>query len=86
MIIASVVTLTLSAALAIGPPPQPPPAADLHGRVLFTGLAVPGATVTAAARDRVVTTTSDESGDFHIANLDAGAWLAADRDGAASFP
>ena len=40
MTIASVVTLTLSAALAMTVPAQTAPTADLHGRVLFTGLPV----------------------------------------------
>jgi hypothetical protein len=73
--IASVVMLTLSAALAVAAPIQTTSAADLHGRVVFNDLGVPGATVTATARERVVITTSDESGDFHFTNLDPGAWL-----------
>ena len=75
MTIASVVTLTLSAALAMTVPAQTTPTADLHGRVLFTGLPVPGATITARARDRSLTATSDDAGDFHFTNLDAGAWV-----------
>jgi hypothetical protein len=47
---------------------------DLSGRVLFSGLAVPGATVTARRGDRLVTTLTDDEGAFRFAGLDEGAW------------
>jgi Carboxypeptidase regulatory-like domain len=47
---------------------------DLSGRVLFSGVAVPGATVTAIRGDRSVSTVSDEEGTFRFANLDDGLW------------
>lgn len=47
---------------------------DLSGRVLFSGVAVPGATVTATRGDRSVSTLSDEDGTFTFANLDDGPW------------
>jgi hypothetical protein len=49
-------------------------ASDLAGRVLFSGLPVPGATVTARLGDRSVATVSDEEGAFRFASLDEGKW------------
>jgi hypothetical protein len=49
-------------------------AADLSGRVLFSGLGVPGATVTAKRGDRTVTTVSDDEGAFRVPSLDEGSW------------
>ena len=58
-------------------------ASDLMGRVVFSELAVPGATVTAtraadAARnvpERRVSTLTDDEGFFRFANLDDGVWF-----------
>ena len=50
------------------------PGTDLSGRVLFNGLGVPGATVTATGADRVVSTLSDDDGVFRFADLDDGTW------------
>jgi len=47
---------------------------DLSGRVLFNGLGVPGAMVTATRADRTITTLSDDDGAFRFANLDDGTW------------
>jgi trimeric autotransporter adhesin len=49
-------------------------ASDLSGRVLFSGLPVPGATVTATRGDRVVSTVSDDDGAFRFAALEDGTW------------
>jgi hypothetical protein len=49
-------------------------AAGLAGRVTFSSVAVPGATVTATHGDRVLTTVSGEDGAFHFADLDDGVW------------
>src|SRR5688572_19852887 len=57
-------------------------ASDLPGRVLFAGLAVPGATVTAirnpgAGRpdgDRTLATAADDDGAFRFTDLDDGLW------------
>jgi hypothetical protein len=50
----------------------------LYGQVLFGGLPVPGATVTAARADTrvdpAVTVTTDDQGIFRFDALDAGAW------------
>ena len=47
---------------------------DLQGRVVFSGLAVPGASVSATQAGRALSTTSDEDGTFRFDQLDAGAW------------
>jgi hypothetical protein len=47
---------------------------DLSGRVLFSDLPVPGATVTATRSDRTVATVSDDEGAFRFADLDDGVW------------
>ena len=58
---AAIVSLMLTAAM------QPASAAsDLTGRVLFPGLAVPGAIVTACQGDRSVSTISDDDGAFRL--------------------
>ena len=49
-------------------------ASDLPGRVTFSDAPVPGATVTAAHGDRVVTTVSTDDGTFRLEGLDDGAW------------
>jgi hypothetical protein len=49
-------------------------ASDLAGRVLFSGLGVPGAIVTATRGDRSVSTVSDEGGAFRFADQDDGTW------------
>jgi hypothetical protein len=48
---------------------------DLSGRVLFSGLAVPGATVIARQGNRAVSTVSDADGAFQFANLEEGTWV-----------
>jgi trimeric autotransporter adhesin len=58
------------------------PGSDLSGRVLFTSVPVPGATITASRpvesageRDNpAFTTLSDEDGRFRLANLEDGTW------------
>jgi len=47
---------------------------DFSGRVLFSGVAVPGATVIATRGDRSISTISDEDGAFRFPNLDDGTW------------
>jgi hypothetical protein len=49
-------------------------APDLEGRVVFSGVAVPGASVSATQDGRTVSTTSDEDGAFRFEHLDPGAW------------
>ncbi len=49
-------------------------ASDLSGHVLFNGIGVPGATVTATQGDHAVVVTTDDDGTFHFANLDDGKW------------
>lgn len=70
-VIAALLSGALAAAVAARPARA---AADLTGRVLFAGLAVPGAVVTATHGDRTFSTVSDESGAFRIANPDDGTW------------
>jgi trimeric autotransporter adhesin len=60
---------------------SPPGASDLAGRVLFAGLAVPGATVTATRRSddpgksaAPVSVVSDDDGAFRLPGLDDGTW------------
>ena len=54
------------AALALTP--------DLQGRVVFSGVAVPGAVVSVTQHGRTVSATSDEDGAFAFAGLDPGVW------------
>ena len=61
----------LIAILAIG---QPAFAADQLGQVLFNGVPVPGATVTASQGDKKVAATTDVDGIFHLGDLVAGVW------------
>jgi trimeric autotransporter adhesin len=49
-------------------------AAEHYGQVSFTGLAVPGATVTATQGDRQLVTTTDQSGVYRFADLSEGTW------------
>ena len=56
---------------------QAPAASEVTGRVLFAGLAVPGATVTAIRSvppERRLATQSDDTGAFRLADLEDGAW------------
>ena len=46
----------------------------LTGRILFAGLPVPGAVVTASHGEQIVTTTSDADGVFRLSDLDEGRW------------
>jgi hypothetical protein len=46
----------------------------LTGRILFAGLPVPGAVVTASHADHAVTTTSGVDGEFRLPDLDEGRW------------
>src|SRR5207244_938831 len=49
-------------------------AADHTGQVTFTGLPVPGATVTATQGTTVVTATSNEEGFYRLTGLAEGVW------------
>jgi hypothetical protein len=49
-------------------------ASELSGRVLFSGLAVPGASVTATRSGQTIATLSDDGGGFRFTNLDDGTW------------
>ena len=50
-------------------------ASEISGRVVFNGLAVPGATITATGPGKPVATLSDEDGAFHFTALDEGKWM-----------
>ena len=65
----AVVAVTLATAAQ-----TPSTHADLSGRVLFSSLPVPGATVTVTRGERTASTISDEDGAFRFAALDEGAW------------
>ena len=49
-------------------------ATEHYGQVGFTGLAVPGATVTATQGDKQIVTTTDQSGLYRFADLAEGTW------------
>jgi hypothetical protein len=49
-------------------------AADLAGRVVFSGLPVPGVTVTATMGAQKAATVTDEGGAFRFSNLGDGTW------------
>ena len=49
-------------------------AADHTGQVTFTGLPVPGATITATQGEKVVTATSNEEGFYRLSGLADGTW------------
>jgi hypothetical protein len=49
-------------------------ATEHYGQVSFTGLAVPGATVTATQGDKQIVTTTDASGLYRFADLAEGSW------------
>src|SRR5437667_947523 len=49
-------------------------ASELSGRVVFSGLAVPGATVTATRNQHIAATISDGEGIFRFVALDEGTW------------
>ena len=49
-------------------------AAEHHGRVLFSGVAVPGATVTAVQGANTLSTVTDVQGIFQFADLPDGQW------------
>ena len=70
----SAIVAVLQLAIAAGQA-QAPPSASLSGRVLFSGLPVPGAAVTAERGDRKIATVSGDDGEFRLANLEDGAWV-----------
>jgi len=49
-------------------------ATEHYGQVGFTGLAVPGATVTATQGDKQIVTTTDQNGVYKFADLAEGTW------------
>src|SRR5687768_3330757 len=49
-------------------------ATEHYGQVGFTGLAVPGATVTATQGDKQIVTTTDQSGLYKFPDLAEGTW------------
>jgi hypothetical protein len=70
-------TIRLAVALAgisLAAAVHPRAAADLSGRVLFTGLPVPGATIEATQGDRRRSTISGADGGFRFSALDDGVW------------
>ena len=50
-------------------------ASDLSGRVLFSGLPVPGASVSATRGAHTVAALSDDEGVFRFTNLEDGTWI-----------
>ena len=50
------------------------PAAELHGRVAFNGLPLPGATLTASQGDKKVTAVAGTDGMYSFPDLAEGAW------------
>ena len=65
------ITALLIAILAFSPVLS---ATEHYGQVGFTGLAVPGATVTATQGDKQLVTTTDQSGLYRFADLAEGTW------------
>jgi hypothetical protein len=49
-------------------------AAEVHGQVMFGGLPLPGATITASQGDRNFTAVADQQGKYSIPNLPDGVW------------
>ena len=49
-------------------------ATEHYGQVGFTGLAIPGATVTATQGDKQIVTTTDQSGLYRFPDLAEGTW------------
>lgn len=49
-------------------------ASDHYGQITFTGLPVPGATVTATQGDKIVVATSDPAGIYKLSDLADGVW------------
>jgi len=49
-------------------------ASEQRGRVVFNGLPVPGATITASHAGKSFSTVSDENGDYTFPDLGDGAW------------
>ena len=49
-------------------------ASQYYGKITFGGLPLPGATITATQGDKTFSTTSDEGGVFHFADLPDGQW------------
>src|SRR4030095_7903748 len=49
-------------------------ATEHYGQVSFTGLAVPGALVTATQGDKQIVTTTDQNGVYRFADLAEGTW------------
>ena len=49
-------------------------AAEYRGQVKFSGLPLPGATITATQGDKKLTAISDEQGNFAFSDLPDGAW------------
>jgi len=65
----------LTTALVAGSFPVPVrAAAEYYGQVIFGGVAVPGAQVTATQGDTQLTTSTDAQGVFRIPNIADGAW------------
>lgn len=66
-----IVLLHVFAGLSLMPPLY---AAEHHGKVLFNGMPMPGATVTASQGTHKVVTSSDELGNYSFADLADGTW------------
>ena len=49
-------------------------ATEHYGQVGFTGVAVPGATVTATQGDKQIVTTTDQNGVYRFPDLSEGTW------------
>ena len=49
-------------------------ASEYHGRVIFGGLPVPGATITATQSSQKIVAVTDQQGNYSFADLPDGAW------------
>ena len=66
----------LTTALVAGSFPVPVSAAtEYYGQVIFGGVAVPGAQVTATQGETTLTTSTDAQGVFRFSEIADGAWM-----------
>jgi hypothetical protein len=66
--------IVVAAGLLLMPAAAARNTSDVSGRVLFSGLPVPGASITLTRGDRTVSTVSAEDGAFAFARVDEGVW------------
>ncbi|RXH58890.1 TonB-dependent receptor [Granulicella sibirica] len=66
--------LALRLILALAAIAPPAVASEYHGQILFGGLALPGATITATQGTKKLSTVSDSAGNYTFADLPDGPW------------